>query len=97
MFLLEHTPPHVRDKYNITGEAEYNNLTLALLISGMMGKVLKFNCVDYYADRPGHDPRYMLDGAKLKEMGWFMPVDFEGALKKTIDWTLKNKRWLDWK
>lgn len=95
MFLLNNTPPNVRDKYNIAG-VEYDNLDLALLIAQYMKKDLKFKLVDYYEDRPGHDPRYMLDGSKIHDMGWDMPVDFTKSLKKTIEWSLANTRWLDW-
>lgn len=95
-FLLVHTPKDVRDKFNITGEREFDNLSLAQEIAGHMRKDLKFKLVDYYADRPGHDPRYMLDGSKLREMNWHMPKTFDESLKKTIEWSLENPRWLDW-
>jgi dTDP-glucose 4,6-dehydratase len=97
LFLLENTPVNVRDKFNITGEIEMNNLDLALLIAEMMGKELKYNLGDYYSNRPGHDPSYRLDGSKIKEMGWSMPVDFEASLEKTITWSLLHPRWLDWR
>jgi len=96
IFLLENTPEDVRDKFNITGEVEFDNLSLAQVISGVMGKELKYKLVDYYADRPGHDPRYMLDGAKIRQMGWKMPKNFDESLKNTINWSLKRERWLNW-
>lgn len=96
LFLLESTPPGIRDKFNITGEVEYNNFDLAQEIALIMKKDLKFKFVDYYADRPGHDPRYMLDGTKLRDMGWEMPKNFDQSLKKTIEWSLEHERWLDW-
>ena len=33
--------------------------------------------VDFHSDRPGHDLRYGLDGTKMKNMGWSLPIDFE--------------------
>lgn len=95
LFLLQHSPSG-RDKWNITGEKEYNNLDLALLIAQFMGKPLKYELVDHYADRPGHDFRYMIDGSKIREQGWEMPIDFEHSLKKTIEWSLAHDRWLRW-
>jgi dTDP-glucose 4,6-dehydratase len=95
MFLLENTPGNVRDKYNITG-VELRILDLAYLISIMMGKSLYYDLIDHYSERPGHDPRYMLDGTKLSKMGWECPVDFEASLEKTITWSLEHPRWLDW-
>lgn len=96
MFLLENTPDNVRDKYNITGEVEYDNLSLADHIAEIMDRKLIYEMVDHYSGRPGHDPRYMLDGSKIREMGWIMPVDFEHSFKKTIEWTMANERWLNW-
>jgi dTDP-glucose 4,6-dehydratase len=96
MFLLNNTPDNVRDKFNITGEKEFNNLALAEKISGIMGHKLEAELIDHYSNRPGHDPRYMLDGAKLREMGWEMPKTFEDSLEKTIKWSLENERWLNW-
>jgi dTDP-D-glucose 4,6-dehydratase len=66
------------------------------LIAEVMGKELEYRMVEHYADRPGHDPRYMLDGTKLRNLGWHMPVGFEASLKKTIKWSLAHERWLEW-
>jgi dTDP-glucose 4,6-dehydratase len=97
MFLLENTTPDVRDKFNITGEREFDNQSLAMKIADIMGMGLMCRLVDHYSSRPGHDPRYMLDGTKLREMGWEMPKTFEQSLRKTIEWSLDNPRWLEWK
>jgi dTDP-glucose 4,6-dehydratase len=94
MFLLENTPYNVRDKYNITGEREFDNLSLAKLIAKIIGKELKYTLTDHYSSRPGHDPRYMLDGTKIRDMGWEMPKTFDESLEKTIKWTMENERWI---
>lgn len=52
--------------------------------------------VNFHESRPFHDLRYCLDGTKLQELGFRLPVDFEESLKKTIFWTLKNPDWLIW-
>jgi len=96
IFLLENTQDDVRDKFNITGEVEYDNLTLAEEIAAIVGQKLNVQLTDYYSKRPGHDPRYMLDGTKLREMGWHMPKNFKESLTKMIQWSLKNERWLNW-
>jgi dTDP-glucose 4,6-dehydratase len=96
LFLLENTPDNVRDKYNITGEVELDNETLAILISDIMDKKVNYELIDFYAQRPGHDPSYRLDGTKLRKMGWIMPKDFEQSLEKTIKWSLERERWLNW-
>jgi len=51
--------------------------------------------LDFHNARPGHDKRYALSGEKMANMGWIPPVDLEESLKKTIRWTLENKKWLN--
>lgn len=86
----------LRDKYNIVGEREVSNLELAQLIAEIMDMPLYYEMVDFHSSRPGHDMRYALDGTKMQDMGWELPVDFEDSLEKTVKWTLeeKNIRWL---
>ena len=82
------------EKYNIAGEREVSNLEMAQMIAKFMNKQLKYKMVDFHSDRPGHDLRYGLDGNKLFNMGFKLPVNFEESLKKTVEWTLKNQKWL---
>jgi dTDP-glucose 4,6-dehydratase len=51
--------------------------------------------VDFHSSRPGHDLRYSLDGSKMREMGWDIPVNIEESLEKTVKWTLENDKWLN--
>jgi dTDP-glucose 4,6-dehydratase len=85
----------IDESYNLTGEKEITNLEMAQQIASIMGKTLKYELVDFHADRPGHDLRYGLDGTKMEKMGWKMPVGFEEALERTVTWTLKNQKWLE--
>lgn len=83
------------EKYNISGEREVSNLEMAQLIAKFVDKELKYEMVDFHSDRPGHDLRYGLDGSKLFDMGFKLPINFEESLKKTVKWTLENKKWLE--
>lgn len=80
--------------YNIGADNEMSNLQIA-------GLILKyFNCnsswVEFVADRPGHDRRYAIDSSKIrKELGWKPRHDFKEAFKKTIEWYLENKDWVE--
>ncbi len=44
-------------------------------------------------DRPGHDRRYAMDGAKVAALGWQPTTSFEDGLASTIDWYLANEAW----
>lgn len=94
LFLLDRAAQ--RDKYNIVGEREVNNLDLAQVIAEKIGKELHFELVNFHTSRPGHDLRYALDGSKMANMGWILPVTFDESLSKTIQWYLENPRWLNW-
>ena len=84
----------IGEKYNISGEKEVSNLEMAKLIAKCMNKELKYEMVDFHSSRPGHDLRYGLDGNKLFDMGFKLPVNFEKSLKQCVLWTLDNKKWL---
>ena len=92
-FLLSNSD--TREKYNIVGEQELDNLTLAGRIAHIIGKPWNYEMVDFHSSRPGHDLRYGLDGSKLASMGWKPPVGFDQSLEKTIRWFLDHPKWLE--
>lgn len=102
LYILKNLPPRpyteddtiMPDRYNVVGDVEMDNLSIAQLVAGMMDKELKYELTDFHKTRPGHDRRYALDGSKLKSLGWIPPLDFNTSLKRCIDWTLKHPLWL---
>jgi len=92
LFLLKNGK--IGESYNLTGEKEVSNLEMAQLIAKIIGKPLNYEMVDFHSDRPGHDLRYGLDGSKMENMGWKLPINFESSLENTVLWTLENKNWL---
>ena len=96
LFLLDNHIGKV-DKFNIVGEKEVSNLDMARSIAKILNKTLAYELVDFHGSRPGHDLRYALDGTKMKELEWQLPMTFNESLKKTIKWMIdpKNKKWLD--
>lgn len=84
-----------REKYNIVGEKELSNLELAQRIADAMGKELKYEIVDFHSSRPGHDLRYSLDGEKMRKMGWKTPMTIDETIKTVVQWTLKNRKWME--
>ena len=85
----------IGDSYNLTGEREVTNLEIAEIIASIINKPLKYELIDFHSSRPGHDLRYGLDGSKLNDIGWKMPISFNDSLKKTITWTIQNQNWLN--
>jgi len=80
-------------KFNIVGKDEIDNLSLAQFIAKVQNKNLNYEMIDFHSQRPGHDLRYALDGTKMRKMGWEPDSAYE-RLESTINWTLKNDRWL---
>ena len=78
--------------YNIGGENEQYNLDITRIILKHLGKDDSY--IEHVADRPGHDRRYAIDAAKIKQqLGWKPQVPFEKGLRDTIDWYIANKSW----
>lgn len=82
------------ERFNIVGERQISNLGIAQMIAEIMGKELNYELVDAHSSRPGHDLHYGLSGDKLKEHGYQYPTNLEASMKKTIEWTLANPRWI---
>ena len=80
--------------YNIGGGTEIPNIVLVKKILRLLGKPESLiTCV---ADRPGHDRRYAIDSRKIgAELGWKSDCEFDAALTATVEWYIKNRRWLE--
>lgn len=84
------------DKFNIVGEKELDNLQVAQLIAGCIGKGLRYTMVDFHSSRPGHDLRYALDGSKMAQLGWKPSVSIEYSLERIAKWSLMldHRHWI---
>src|ERR1700743_3346397 len=82
------------DRYNISCPDRIDNLEMAKLIAGYAGRELRYELRAFHSTRPGHDPHYGLSAAKMTALGWTPPISLETSLKRTIEWTMANKRWL---
>jgi dTDP-glucose 4,6-dehydratase len=90
------------DTYNIGGFNEWKNIDLIHLLCKVMDNKLgrtkgeSAQLITFVKDRAGHDARYAIDAAKLKnELGWQPSIRFEEGLEKTVDWYLANEAWLN--
>ncbi len=78
--------------YNIGASTEMANIEIVKLLIKQLGK--SDDSIEFVKDRPGHDKRYAIDSSKIKkELGWSPQYDFESAIKRTVEWYLKNKTW----
>ena len=88
--------------YNIGGENEWKNIDLIRLMCRQLDEKLGRSegeteqLITYVQDRAGHDMRYAIDAARLRdELGWRPSITFEEGLAHTIDWYLSNGDWLN--
>jgi dTDP-glucose 4,6-dehydratase len=77
--------------YNVGGGNYLVNLELTEKILSVIGKGK--DTIEYVNDRPGHDRRYALDSAKIKDLGWKPNADFDANLRETVEWYKKNEKW----
>jgi dTDP-glucose 4,6-dehydratase len=79
------------ETYNIGGGTELTNLVLTERILGLVGKPKTL--IQPVKDRPGHDRRYALDTAKLRQLGWSPEVTFPKGLASTVEWYRSHDDW----
>ncbi|RKY36934.1 MAG: dTDP-glucose 4,6-dehydratase [Candidatus Omnitrophota bacterium] len=83
----------VGEVYNIGGNNEWTNIAVIKLILEQLNK--PESLIEFVQDRAGHDQRYAIDAAKIKdELGWQPLVDFSSGIKKTINWYIENTEWI---
>ena len=75
----------VGEIYNVGGGNERSNLEVVRLICRTLGK--PESRIRFVEDRKGHDRRYALDCAKIREeLGWEPRTELEEGMQKTIEW-----------
>jgi len=81
------------EAYNVPGHNERPNLEVIRLLLDELGK--PESLIDFVEDRPGHDVRYSLDGAKIAQLGWRAEVGWEAGMRSTFRWFAKHQDWLE--
>jgi dTDP-glucose 4,6-dehydratase len=80
------------EAYNVGGPDECENIEVVKRILALTGR--DESLIEYVRDRPGHDRRYSLSSAKLREeTGWEAQVRFEEGLARTVEWYRGNEPW----
>jgi dTDP-glucose 4,6-dehydratase len=87
------------ETYNVGGDAEQANIdvvrTLCRLIVARRPGLDCERLITFVTDRPGHDRRYAIDAAKIRDqLGWRPAHTFESGIRATVDWYLANDAWL---
>jgi len=90
----------VGESYNIGGENERRNIDLVRTLCAILDEKKpkpSGNYADqiiFVTDRPGHDARYAIDPARIREeLGWRPSVTVEEGLALTVQWYLDNEAW----
>lgn len=89
------------ETYNIGGGQEKPNLELVRLLLRLLAEARPElrdleRLITMVTDRPGHDWRYSLNTAKIRsQLGWQPQVSLEEGLRRTVNWYLSQKEWLD--
>jgi dTDP-glucose 4,6-dehydratase len=86
--------------YNVGGNAEKTNLEVVHLICDLLTELQPGrdyrSQITFVKDRPGHDRRYAIDGAKIAaELGWRPRESFASGLRKTVEWYIANQPWVN--
>jgi dTDP-glucose 4,6-dehydratase len=77
--------------YNVGGGNERTNIEITRRILELTGR--GEDLIRHVEDRSGHDRRYALDTAKLRDLGWAPTRGFEEGLPETVEWYRLNRAW----
>lgn len=86
--------------YNVGGHNEQPNIAIVksiiAYVSEKVDPSIDESLVKHVTDRKGHDRRYGIDPSKIREeLGWEPETMFAEGIKKTIDWYLENRQWME--
>ena len=91
------------ETYIVGGGTELTNLDLVSRLCAVMDELRPrpgggrhLELLKHVTDRPGHDRRYAVDGAKLeRELGWRPRRAIHEGLTDTVRWYLAQGAWLE--
>ncbi|MEZ0239791.1 MAG: dTDP-glucose 4,6-dehydratase [Chloroflexota bacterium] len=77
--------------YNIAAGGERTNREVTEAILRHTGR--PWTLVRQVEDRPAHDRRYAMDGARLRSLGWQPQVPFDEGIARTVEWYRSHEDW----
>jgi len=81
----------IGEAYNVAGHNERENVFIVERILEITNKPKTL--IRYVEDRPGHDVRYLIDDAKIRELGFKQERSFESLFDDTVRWYMQNRQW----
>lgn len=93
----------VGETYNIGGNNEQKNIEVVRTICALLDELVPESAhrpherlITHVPDRPGHDRRYAINAAKIRnELGWEPRQSFMTGLRLTVRWYLANRAWCE--
>ncbi len=87
------TQPEYLPIYDISARREMTNKAIIELVCAALGVRFEEH-VEYVADRPNHDRRYLINPDKIERTLGFKPsIDFEHGIEATVKWYVDNRDW----
>jgi dTDP-glucose 4,6-dehydratase len=91
------------ETYNIGGANQRSNEEVVFTLCKLLDELAPESphrphaqLIAYVTDRPGHDRRYAINATKIEgETGWRPEESFETGLRKTVEWYLSNREWVE--
>ncbi len=93
----------IGETYNVGGVNQRSNREVVNTVCALLDELVPDSPYKPHAqlitsvkDRPGHDRRYAIDATKIeREIGWKPQETFETGLRKTVQWYLDNREWVE--
>jgi dTDP-glucose 4,6-dehydratase len=93
----------VGETYNVGGRNELTNLSVVNTLCEILDELRPLPHgasykaqISFVRDRPGHDRRYAIDATKIeRELDWRPVETFETGIRKTVEWYLANRAWVE--
>ncbi len=93
----------IGETYNVGGVNQRSNREVVNTVCALLDELVPESphkphaqLITSVKDRPGHDRRYAIDATKIeREIGWKPQETFETGLRKTVQWYLDNREWVE--
>lgn len=65
-------------------------------LTKIISEIVEYNGdINFDLSKPDGTPRKLMDSSRIKSLGWESEISIYDGIKKTYDWYLKNKRYLN--